>query len=486
MAFVKRICLGGLNFLLIMVWGLGPAGAQGTTDEEALITHAMEPWVGDLDGMIERGFIRVLSTYNPLFFFYDGFTRRGLTYAASQAFEEQLNKTLGKSVPRVHVVFIPVARDKLISGLADGRGDIAAANLTITPARQELAQFSDPFFSDVRELVVTGPAAPPIAALDDLVSTEIHLRRSSSYFEHLAALNRTRKTEGVAELPVETVDERLEDFDLLDMVNAGLIPAIVVDSHVAALWAQVFENITVHENLAVHSGTQIAWAMRKDSPELLAAVNGFVAQARKGTLLGNVILKRYLGSIKWLDNALSNEGRKHYGETIAFIKKYSSQYNFDWLQIAAQGYQESKLNQDTKSAKGALGVMQVLPSTAADPNVNIPNIQHAENNIHAGVKYLRFLRDRYFSSSEISPLNRVLFSFAAYNVGPGNLSKARKKAVQMGLDPNQWFGHVEVAASRAISREPVIYVRNIYKYYVPYKLIESERLEREAARQKKP
>ena len=197
------------------------------------------------------------------------------------------------------------------------------------------------------------------------------------------------------------------------------------------------------------------------------------------------VLRRYLSSIKWVDSAFSNEGRKRYSETIELIKKYAGQYNFDWLKIAAQGYQESKLDQNMKSAMGALGVMQVLPSTAADPNVNIPDIQGIENNIHAGVKYLRFLRDRYYSSSEIAPLDRVLFSFAAYNAGPGNLRKARKMAAEMGLDPNQWFGNVEVAAAKAISREPVIYVRNIYKYYVAYKLIETERLEREAVRQKR-
>ncbi len=486
MVFLKRACLGNLTCLLIALCIAGPAGAQDMTDEDALLAHAMEPWTGDLDGMIERGFIRVLSTYNPLFFSYDGFTRRGLAYEAVQAFEEHLNEALGKKAPRVHVVVIPVARDKLLSGLADGRGDIVAANLTITPARREQVHFSDPLYSDVRELIVTGPAASPVvASLDDLASTEIHLRPSSSYFEHLTALNQTRAAKGEAELPVEEVDERLEDYDLLDMVNAGLIPAIIVDSHKAAFWAQIFKNITVHEDLAVHSGAHIAWAVRKDSPKLLEEINAFVPKARKGTLLGNIVLKRYLGSIKWLDNALSGEGRKRYGETIEFIKKYSGQYDFDWMKIAAQGYQESKLDQSMQSAKGALGVMQVLPSTAADANVNIPDIQDAENNIHAGVKYLRHLRDHYFSSSEIAPLDRVLFSFAAYNAGPGNLAKARKTAVEMGLDPNRWFGHVEVAAAKAISREPVIYVRNIYKYYVTYKLIEEERLEREAAPQKR-
>ena len=477
---MKRTWLTGLACLVITLCSVGPVNAQDITDEDGFLAHAMEPWTGDLDGMIERGFIRILTTFNPLLFFYDGFDRHGAVYEAAQAYEEQFNKTLGKKAPRVHVKLIPVARGKLLSSLAEGRGDIAAGNLTITAAQQELFRFSNPLYSNVKEVIVTGPAAPPIATLDDMASTEIHLRASSSYFEHLTELNQSRKASGQAVLPIQEVDERLEDYDLLDMVNAGLIPAIIVDSHKAAFWSQIFDNITVHVDLAVHSGGEIAWAMRKNSPKLAETVNGFVPKLRKGTLLGNILLKRYLDNIKWLDSAFSQEGRKRYAATIGFIKKYASQYDFDWLKIAAQGYQESKLDQSLKSTKGAIGVMQVLPSTAADPNVNIPAIQDTESNIHAGVKYLRFLRDRYFSSPEITPLDRVLLSFAAYNAGPGNLSKARKKATELGLDPNRWFGNVEVAAARTISREPVIYVRNIYKYYVAYKLTEEERQERES------
>ena len=116
-------------------------------------------------------------------------------------------------------------------------------------------------------------------------------------------------------------------------------------------------------------------------------------------------------------------------------------------------------------------MMQILPSTAADANVGIPDIEAIESNVHAGVKYLRFLKERYFSSDDIDPLDQVLFAFAAYNAGPANISKARQKATEMGLDPNSWFGETEVAAAKSISREPVIYVRNIYKYYVAYKQI---------------
>jgi membrane-bound lytic murein transglycosylase MltF len=368
----------------------------------------------------------------------------------------------------------------------EGRGDIVAANLTITPERQELVDFSAPLYPGVSELLVTGPAAQNVASFDDLTSMELHLRQSSSYFEHVASLNRKRREAGRREIPVRAADERLEDHDLLDMVNAGLIPAVIVDSHKAAFWARIFDKITVHDTLAVNIGGEIAWAVRKNSPKLLDEVNGFVNTARKGTLLGNVTLKRYLKNTRWIEDVRSGKALESYQETIDIIRRHASDYDFDWLMIAAQGYQESKLDQGQRSRAGAIGIMQVLPSTAADPNVNIHNIEEAENNVHAGIKYLRFVRDRYFSDPGIEPLDRVLFSFAAYNAGPGNIAKARKKAAALGLDPNQWFGNVEVAASRVISREPVIYVRNIYKYYVAYKLIEENRIKREDARTKQP
>lgn len=478
------VCAIVASLLLTVLYA--EAGAEERTfDEDAVLAHAREPRTGDLDGMFERGFIRILAPYNPLFYFNDGPQQRGMTYEAARLFEDKINKGRGKR-PRVHVIVIPTARDRLLPALLEGRGDIAAGNLTITPERQRLVDFSAPFYPGIDELVVTGPAAPNVASFDDLVSTELHLRQSSSYFEHVAALNDERSKAGRREIPVRTADERLEDHDLLDMVNAGLIPAVVVDSHKAALWAQIFDRITVHDRLAVNAGGNIAWAVRKDSPKLLDAVNGFVKTARKGTLLGNVVLKRYLQNARWIENVRSGKSPERYQETIDIIRRYAGEYDFDWLMIVAQGYQESRLDQAKRSRAGAVGIMQLLPSTAADPNVNVRNIEKAENNVHAGTKYLRFLRDRYFSDPKIEPLDSVLFSFAAYNAGPRNIARAQKKAAALGLDPNQWFGNVEVAASRVISREPVIYVRNIYKYYVAYRLIEGKRKKREAARTKQP
>jgi membrane-bound lytic murein transglycosylase MltF len=375
-----------------------------------------------------------------------------------------------------------VARDELLKGLVEGRGDIAIGNLTTTPERSKLVDFSLPTIKDISELVVTGPAATGVTSFDDLVETKLYLRQSSSYFEHMTALNSERRKEGKEPIPVVAADEYLEDYDLLDLVNVGLIPAIVMDSHKAAFWAQLFHDIIVHKDMAIHRGAQVAWAVRKGSPELLASVNTFSKKVRKGTLLGNIFLKRYMTDTSWLNSMLARMER--YREVEGLIKRYSARYDFDWLMIIAQAYQESHFDQSKKSSAGALGIMQVLPTTAADKVVGIPDISRPEDNIHAGVKYLHWLRERYFSSDEIEPLDRILFSFAAYNAGPRNTMRARKRTAKLGLDPNRWFGNVEIGMYRAVSGEPVTYVRNIYKYYVTYRQLELLRENQEKALRK--
>lgn len=463
--------------------GDGEGADPENIDEAAMLALVDKPWTGDLNGMIERGFIRVLTVHNPLFFAMDGIAERGLDVEMGRHLEAWLRKTYaGKAAARLHVVMIPTPRDQLLPRLLAGRGDIAMANLTITPERSKLVDFSIPTYRDVSELFVTGPRAPEIETIEDAPRTLILVRRSSSYYEHLQKLNDIRWADDLPPLRVRPADERLEDFDLLQMVDAGLIPAIVVDSHKAKFWAQVFDHIKVHENIAVNEGGSIAWAMRKGSPKLMEAVNGFLRKNRQGTLVGNMLLERYLGDAERMDSALIGEDREQYDEILDIIRRYSEQYGFDWRMIAAQGYQESGLNQSRRSHAGAVGVMQVLPRTAADPNVGIPDISTPEANIHAGVKYLRFLRDRYFESEDIRPLDRVLFSLAAYNAGPANVAKARRRAVKMGFDRNKWFGHVEVAAARSISREPVVYVRNIYKYYVALETTAAMQAARDDAR----
>lgn len=477
---VRGIRIGlraALLYLGAMAVAQGPLAAPDRGIGDTIIEHARKPWTGDLDGMIKRGFIRILTTYNPLFFGYQGIEQRGLAVEIGREFESYIRKQFGGRARNLNVVLMPVPRDQLFPGLIAGRGDIAAANLTITPERKKIVAFSKPNYPNVRELVVTGPAAARIKSFDGLVAVGVRVRRSSSYFEHLRRLNKKRERAGEKPIPIETIDERLEDYDLLEMVNVGIIPAIIVDSHMMEIWSRIFPKITTHEGLAVNTGGDIGWAVRKRSRQLLKAVNGFNKKLRKGSLLGNILIKRYMNT-RWIDNVAAPRARKKLHSVTALLQKYSGQYGFDWLKIAAQGYQESKLDQSKRSKAGAVGIMQVMPATAADRNVAISNIHLVENNIHAGVKYLRLIRETYFSGGKISPLNRVLLSFGAYNAGPGNISRARKMAIKMGLDPNRWFGHVEVAAARTISREPVTYVRNIYKYFVTYKKLEKARLSR--------
>jgi membrane-bound lytic murein transglycosylase MltF len=454
--------------LLISLWAFN-AHSEESSDfiQEWQID---KPWKGDLDGMIERRKIRVLVVHNKMMFFFDKARMRGLTYEAFHEFENSINKQLKTGTRKLRVVFLPVSRDKLIPWLLEGRGDVIAANLTITDARKAQVDFTNPLLKNVKETLVTGPSAPAVNSIDDLSGKEVHARPSSSYYQHLQQLNEKFKKQGKPAIKIVEVSEYMEDSDLLEMVNAGLIPMIIVDNHKAEFWVQVFDKITLHPEITLNTGGRVAWATRKDSPQLQKALNGFIKKNKKGTLLGNILFKRYLENNKWARNSLGSKDLEKFQKLADLFKQYSDQYSFDYMMIAALAYQESQLDHSRRSEAGAVGIMQMLPSTAADKNVGIPDIEELGNNIHAGIKYLRFIRDRYFNDPSIDTLNQNLFAFASYNAGPAKIRRMRTEAKKKGLDPNVWFGNVEVVAARKIGRETVQYVSNIYKYYVAYSL----------------
>ena len=472
---VWTIAIAIIAAIVVTAPRVTPTAETAPTPEEATLLN--EPWIGDFDGMVKRRLIRVLVAYSKTYYFLDQGHQRGLSYDLLKEFEKYVNEKLRTGTLKIKVLFIPVRRDEIISGLVKGFGDIAVANLTVTPQRQKQVAFSDPLLTDVKELLVTGPAAPPVAGVDDLAGKEVHVRKSSSYYESLMQLNHVFKKAGRPPIKLVFADEMFEDEDLLEMVNAGLIPMIVVDSHKALFWEQIFDEIKVHTDIAVRTGGEIAWAFRKNSPKLKSLVNAFVKNHKKGTLLGNMLFKRYLRDTNYVQNSASEKELKKFRAMVQIFKKYAREYDFNYLMIAAQAYQESGLDNSKRSPSGAIGVMQVLPSTAADPNVGISDIKKLENNIHAGTKYLRFIVDRYFKDPSIDKVNRMLFAFAAYNAGPARINDLREKTAKMGLDPNVWFHNVEMAAAREIGRETVQYVSNIYKYYIAYRLV-TEQLEK--------
>lgn len=435
-----------------------------------------EAWIGDLDGMLERRMVRVLVPYNKMLYFHDKGRERGIVHDAGMELQKWLNRKYGRKSMPITVMFIPSSRQYLLQNLVDGLGDIAAGNLTVTPSRLAIVDFTDPHPKPVNEIVVTGPSAPLLKNVSDLEEVDIYVRKSSSYYEHL--VNITEKQN--LNFNLIPADEHLEDEDLLEMVNAGLLSLAVVDNHKAKFWAQIFDKISLREDLIINQGGKIAWAVRKNSPRLRSELNEFrkIEGNKKG--VANVLLKRYLNSISYLKSATNRNELVKFDQLLELFKKYAEMYDLDALIMMAQGYQESRLDNSVRSGAGAVGIMQLLPSTAQSDPIQINGIESdPEQNIHAGAKYMRHLLDTYLSDPNLDSTNKLLLGLAAYNSGPGNLRKLRNQAVEMSLDPNIWFNNVEYAAAEIIGRETVQYVNNIYKYYLAYRLVEQQRAYRE-------
>ena len=425
---------------------------------------------GDLDDMVKRGTIRALVLYSRSGFFYVDGKPEGIYYEALQYFEQFLNQKL-RTRQHVQVTFIPVRPDQLESYLNEGIGDLIAYPVAMTPEREQQVAFSVPLETGVKQILVTGKDFGPVASLQDLSGKKVFVNPITTYYGNLEKVNDSLRKQGKPPILIESADKNLLDEDLMEMVNAGILPATVTITQRAKLWASVFHNITPQPNIVIANQEDLAWAVRKNNPKFKELLDEFVRVHAAGTSFGNTLLRRYLESNQWITNPTNDEQIKKFNELANFFKTYSSQYGFDYLMVIAQGYQESQLNQAARSPGGAIGVMQVKPSTAAAPPINIPDIRTAENNIHAGVKLLNSIATQYFSDPKIDPMNRLLFTFAAYNAGPNRIADLRKEAPAQGLDPNKWFGNVELLVSQKVGQTTVQYVSNIYKYYIAYKLV---------------
>ena len=256
------------------------------------------------------------------------------------------------------------------------------------------------------------------------------------------------------------------------MANAGLVKTVVADDYLAKFWKEVYPNIVLHPELVVRHEGDIGFAVRKNSPQLKAELDEFTQTHRVGTLFGNVALQKYLMQTRWAQNAMSQAELKKFNTLVTLFRKYGEQYEIDWLLMAAQGYQESQLDQTRRSPAGAIGVMQLTAATGNQMGVG--NIGELEANIHAGIKYVRFMVDNYDAEGDVDSLNKVLFAIASYNAGPNRIRALRKETAQYGLNPNVWFDNVERLVAERIGRETVQYVSNIYKYYIAYTLVQED------------
>ncbi|MFL5347333.1 MAG: transporter substrate-binding domain-containing protein [Hyalangium sp.] len=420
--------------------------------EHVLTEYADERFTGDLAGIRKRGVLRVLTRNNPVTYFLHRGEQHGFDFEMAKAAAEAIGVRLE--------VVVPPSRDLLIPWLKEGRGDVIAASLTVTPERSEEVAFSRPYLF-VDEVLVQRASGPKVASLAELKGQKIHVRKSSSYASTLLAL---QKTYGPFEIVEEPED--LETEALLDKVAEGELPFTVSDSHLLAAEQTYRDGLEAAFTLPVEGppaskegARAIAFAVRKDAVKLRGFLDGFVKKTYRGTLY-NMWRKRYFENSHRVFEAKVE--RAEVSGTLSpfdsIFQSYSSRYGMDWRLMAAQAYQESHFNPKLKSWVGAIGLFQVMPATGRA--LGFRKLEDPEQGTHAGVMYMQQLVNRF--EPEIPFKHRLRFALASYNAGMGHVQDARRIAKEKGWNPNKWFGHVEKAM--LLLERPEYYRRARYGY----------------------
>lgn len=447
-----------------------PTCSQNSGDNRSANTKKLVP-LRDVDHIHKNRVLRVLISPSKTNFIIHGDQPRGFEYEMLKEYEKHINRDKTRRDLHMTLLFIPVESQNLVARLAAGEGDIAAGMLTITPERSQKVAFTDPYLSDVNQVVVGNRGQAPINSDTDLAGRTFYVRRNSAYVSALKRFNQKLSAKNLR--PVEIVEvDYLETEDILDLIQAGGPQLTVADDYLADIWAQVMPQLKPYPDLVLDQGGHIGWAVQLQDEALRADLNQFIAKHRKGTIIGNVLFQRYFADKQWISNPFEKIQEQDMQRYTRLFKKYGAQYDLDWRMIAALAYQESRFDHSMVSRRGAVGLMQIKASTAADPNVGIDDIQDVEGNVHAGVRYLAWIRGRYFDDEAIAAPVQVDFAMAAYNAGPARIQKLRRKAAKMGYDPNVWYGNVEKAALTSIGQEPVNYVVNIAKYYLMFRFHE--------------
>ncbi len=429
-----------------------------------------ETWLGDLDGMLKRGQLRVLLPFSRTFFFQENDQELGLSAEIFQRYEQFLHDQVVLGNKKMKLIFLPTPKEHLIEDLLTGKGDIAIADLLLPPEQEKHVTFVSPVTLEIQEILVTGPNSPQFKSIFNLSGQEITVHEDSSYAASLQKLNNTLTSINRKPVTLHIADAFLEDEDLLEMTEAGLLPMTVIDSHVGAFWATVFPHIKLHNKIALRTAKEISWAVRPNTPLLQKNIrsfkkNGYLPQDGH---LG--LTEHYRKKDGFIKNSLSLPALERYHSTVALLEKYGKKYTFPSLLLAALAYQESQFDLSWPGENGQVGLMGINLSTVLDEGleIDLQQIRKPEYNIQTAGRYLRFLADRYFSSPRLSELNRNLMAIAAYASGPEQVIAARKRAALAGYNPDIWLNHVETTMLPKNGKDTAQYVRNIYKYFKAY------------------
>ncbi len=451
---------------LLVPWPFAPRAPLRDGDPAGRRLEPLtRPWTGDLPAIrAGRRFVRVLVDYAPPGFYVDDGALRGLEYEMMRAFEEHLNARAARLQDRLALVFVPRERAQLLPALVQGGGDLVAAGLVIPETPGPGLAYSRPYLTGVSLVVVEGPDSEPLTGLDDLAGRVVHVEAGGAAPSALAEFSRGLEARGLDGVRVRPAEDYLHAGDVLELVHAGTWPRAVVEAHLARAWAGALPGLRVREDLAVRNGLALGWAVRAASPELLGALDAFAATVRTGSYLGNVLQRRYLASGDLPAEPPDERDLGRLRELAPLFRRAAQRHGFDWLRLTAVAYQESRLHQDKVSPAGAVGLMQLLPSTARAAGGGA-DITTAAGNIMAGAAYLAHLRDEVFAEPGLEPAARMNFVLAAYNAGPTRIRELRRQAPEHGLDPDRWFGGVEHLAARDVGRETVDYVLGVNKNY---------------------
>ena len=450
---------------------ISPPTAKSKAIDDAIQPLLRTPWKGDLDEIARRRVVRVLVPFRRPEFFYMGGRPVGILQEVFQELERLINakyKTTGAN--RIAFGLIPTPQEKLRERMVAGLGDIAAYGIPITEKNRQFVDFTTSTIAGLKIIAVTGPGAPKLERVEDLSGKEVWVNFESRMKTDIDTLNARLRSQGKAPAIVKAIDPALEPGDVMEMVNVGTYPIALMQSIYAEFWAQVFDRVTLRTEIAVADDVELGWGIQKGTPKLKEFLDDFIRTHRVTTAYGDILIQRYLKEAQYISNARETSEMKKFQVAAPLFRKYAAEYGFDYLLLAAQGYQESGLDQKAKSPVGAIGVMQVMPRTAASAPVNIPNVTDEDNNIHAGVRMIHFLIDNHFNEPGLDQFNRTLFAIAAYNAGPAKIARCRQLAKDMGYDSNKWFGNVEVAVAKVIGHETTEYVGHVLKYYITFRL----------------
>jgi membrane-bound lytic murein transglycosylase MltF len=452
--------------LQVLILGACPAtrATGGTeTNTSSLSSHLSKATLGDLDRILKARYLRVLTTKNPYDYYAHNGEMKGVQYEMVREFVKHLNKKyITEGELKIAFEMIPVDFDQLVPLLNSGKADMIAVGLTRTSKRGSWLSFTVPY-QVVDDVIVTRAEL----ANEPWKGKTFQVQAGSSYLDALS--------KGEKSVKVREVDANLNAENMMELVSLKSADYTLVNSYWAETIGKRFPNLVILKDRPFRKKVAISWAARKKSLHLLRELNAFMPQVRKGTLLGNTFGHKYFDDLSRLQSADFNWAAQRISKYDDSLKKYGNKFGFDWRLLAAQCLQESRFNQEIENKWGAIGLFQIKQTTANEPYVAVGPIRGTENfdnNIHAGVKYLSWLKKSFFDSlAGAAEEEKLRLMLAAYNAGPGRVKEAIEKATEMGLNPGVWFRNVELAMLEIGAPEPVIYVSEINKHYVGYLLL---------------